>query len=110
MITVQILESGDAVLPSDWCRPLSLHTMSGGMSDVMSDRNQYSGTPENNVQWVRADAIFGSLWFNQPLKVLHKELGQKYEVCRGDIPKAHRLDMTGYSDHAKTLSQLNRRK
>ena len=109
MISVQILELNDAVRADDWCRPLSLHTMSGGHSDSMSDKCMYTGRPENNVKWVRIDAIFGPMWFGEPLRKLNRDW-VKYEVCRGNIPSYHRLNMSGYSSHADTLRKLNRRK
>ena len=109
MILVQILEPYDTILPSDWCRPLSLCTMSGGMSDSMSYKSCYTGSPENNVKWVRVDAIFAPLWFNETLRRLNRD-GTKYEVCRGDIPRGHQLDMREYSSLADTMRQLNSRK
>ena len=54
MITVQILEDTDTIQPTDWCRPLRLTTMSGGMSDYYSFESCYSGLPENNVKIGRA--------------------------------------------------------
>jgi hypothetical protein len=36
MINVQILEANDIVDPEDWCRPLSIVSMSGGHSDYYS--------------------------------------------------------------------------
>lgn len=91
MITVQILEADDIVLSSDWCRPLVLRTMSGGHSDSISDKNPYSGRPENNVQWVRVDAVFGKCWFGKPLHTLNTELHMAYEICRGSLPADHCL-------------------
>lgn len=88
MKTLQMLEPDDRVKPSDWCRPLSLNTMSG-YSDFYSFENLYSGLPENNVKWVRVDDIFGPCWFNKPAKEL--QTNQKYEFIRGEIPTSHRL-------------------
>lgn len=102
MITVSILEKDDIVLASDWCRPLVLQTMSGGMSDSMSFKSCYSGTPENNVEWVRADCVFGSVWFSgssTPAKF--KACGLRYEFVRGDIPKSHQLSMADFTDLRK---------
>lgn len=110
MITVQILENDDTILPSDWCRPLELVSMSGGHSDSYSFQNCYSGTPENNVEWVRADAIFGEVWFTALRETtagyLSKKLDKQYEFVRGDVPKSHRLNMKGYSSHAETIAQI----
>jgi hypothetical protein len=88
MRTVKLLELDDCVKPTDWCRPLSLQTMSG-YSDYYSFESAYSGLPENNVKWIRVEDIFGPCWFNKPAKELQTH--QKYEFVRGDIPIAHRL-------------------
>ena len=59
MINLQLLEAGDIVEPEDWCRPLSIVSMSGGHSDEYSCKSQYTGAPENNVKWVRVKYILG---------------------------------------------------
>lgn len=108
MITVQILEPSDILEPTDWCRPLSIISMSGGHSDHYSFRSQYTGTPENNAQWVRASAVIGECWMGHPVGDFYKAMrdcGPRYEFIRGEVPKAHRLSMTGYND----LSKMNRR-
>ena len=103
MRTVKLLEPDDCVKPSDWCRPLSLHTMSGGHSDYYSFESMYSGLPENNVKWVRVDDIFGTCWFNKPAKEL--QTNQKYEFVRGEIPTSHRLQ--GHKSLAAFLKNKN---
>lgn len=89
MKTIQILGPNDPVEPDDWCRPLQLMTMSGGHSDFYSFESMYSGTPENNVKWVRVKDIFGSWLFGKPAKDLMYHI--PYEIVRGDIPIDHRL-------------------
>lgn len=92
MITIQILERNDAVRADDWCRPLELATMSGGMSDSMSFDNPYSGRPQNNVKWVRSDAVFGTLWIGHTVKDICEKLFP-YEFARGCLPPSHRLEL-----------------
>lgn len=97
MIRVGILESSDIVKPSDWCRPLQLVSMSGGMGDGYSFKSCYSGLPENNVKWVQVDRQFGECWFDK--KVLDFfDAGMKYEFLRGDLPSANQLIMDDYTD------------
>lgn len=105
MIIVQILEADDVVEPNDWCRPLSIVSMSGGHSDYYSFKCQYSGRPENNVKWVRVKYILGQCWNGLTVKELDEKLGKfvKYEFIRGDIPKRQQLSLSGYnvSDHSR---------
>ncbi len=100
MIAVQILEPHDFVYEDDWCRPLSLCTMSGGHSDDYSFKSMYSGTPENNVEWVRVGAVLGEGWIGCTVKEINKRM-MRYEFIRGDIPKSHCLDMSDYTDLSK---------
>jgi len=88
MKTVNILEDHDAVLADDWCRPLALVSMSGGMSDSYSFHCQYSGRPENNVQWAKVSWIFGECWFGKTVKELNGKW-TPYEFMRGDIQESH---------------------
>lgn len=97
MLTIQILEKTDLIQPKDWCRPLYLQSMSGGYSDSYSFKSQYSGTPENNLKWVRAEDIFGDGWFdNVTLGQLCDDIQLEYEFVRGNIPEANKLDMSDY--------------
>lgn len=91
MKTLKLLEAHDPVLPDDWCRPLELMTMSGGMSDSMSFTSPYTGAPENNAKWVQVKFIFGPCWFGLPVGTLLDDL-PPYEFVRGDMPLAHCLD------------------
>lgn len=98
MITIQILERNDEILPTDWCRPLSLRTMSGGHSDYFSFESCYNGQPENNVKWVNVHQIFGEVWYNKKLSELNDTLrkygGSGYEFVRGEIPVSHQYGIT----------------
>jgi hypothetical protein len=97
MKTVQILELDDCVKPNDWCRPLRLESMSGGLSDSYSFKSMYTGKPENNVKWLRVKEIFGPCWFGKQSKELMKYL--PYEFVRGEPPTAHCFNnLTIYND------------
>lgn len=97
MIDLTVLEFDDRISPDDWCRPLSLYTMSGGMSDSLSFKSQYSGTPENNVKWVQVKHVFGECWDNKTVLEITNALGIRYEFVRGNVPILHRLDMSDYN-------------
>lgn len=95
MITIQLLEDTDLLLPTDWCRPLELVSMSGGMSDSYSFVSMYGGLPENNVKWVQVDRVFGNPWWGTPVGGLNKDNDlTPYEFARGPIPREHQL--TGF--------------
>lgn len=102
MITVQILEDGDRIDPSDWCRPLALTTMSGGMSDEMSFKSCYTGTPENNVEWVRVRDVLGPVWHGRTVREFIA-CGLTMEFVRGDVPTSHRLNMRDYNSIAEMM-------
>lgn len=104
MIALQLLEANDCVHPEDWCRPLSLTTMSGGYSDYYSFESCYTGAPENNVKWVKVKYILGiASRGDKTVKELDQALGKfvKYEFVRGDIPQRSRLSLKDYNvtDH-----------
>jgi len=107
MKTVQILEYDDLVDPEDWCRPLSIVSMSGGHSDYYSFSNTYSGAPENNVKWVKVKFILGKPWHGKSVReyntTMKDFLGSGYEFIRGEIPNSHKLSLTDYNvtDHTK---------
>lgn len=93
MKTLKLLEAHDTVLPDDWCRPLELITMSGGMSDSMSFTCAYSGRPENNAKWVQVKFIYGPYWHGKTVhEILDGEDVTPYEFVRGDLPLAHCLN------------------
>ena len=103
MITVFILENDDIIEPNDWCRPLNITSMSG-MSDSYSFKSMYSGSPENNVEWVRVKCVVGEGWIGKTVKeynVMCKKYRCPMEFIRGNIPKAHQLNMKGYNDMSK---------
>ena len=105
MITLQLLEANDIVEPEDWCRPLSIVSMSGGHSDYYSFSSQYTGAPENNVKWVKVKYILGKPWHNKTITEIDAGLGKflKYEFVRGDIPQRSKLSLKDYNitDHTK---------
>lgn len=105
MITLQLLEKDDIVEPEDWCRPLSLTSMSGGHSDYYSFQSQYTGAPENNVKWVKVKYVLGKPWHGKTVADIDFGLGQliKYEFVRGDIPQRSKLSLKDYTttDHSK---------
>jgi len=94
MKTVMMLEPYDTIRMDDWCRPLELQSMSGGTGDSYAFTSCYSGTPDNNSLWARADTVFGDIWEGERLAVVNKTLRRDYEFVRGDIPLKHRL--TGF--------------
>lgn len=100
MITVQFLQNDDVIDPEDWCRPLQLVTMSGGMSDSMSHKSMYSGTPENNVRWVKVKDVIGPRWKGCTKKEVNSSGFTPYEFVRGDVPPSHQLDMDHYNSYA----------
>lgn len=109
MINLQLLEANDFVEAEDWCRPLSITSMSGGHSDYYSFKSQYTGAPENNVKWVKVKYILGKGWHGQTVREIDKGLGKyvKYEFVRGSIPKRSQLDLSDYNitDHTKVYYQ-----
>jgi hypothetical protein len=113
MITLQMLEDHDTILPTDWCRPLLLLTMSGGRSDDYSFTSMYTGQPENNVTWVTADQILGEGWMGETVGAYNAAVnhcGPSYEFVRGEIPATHQYGKTArqlLEDHNAWL-QANR--
>jgi len=107
MKTLYLLENDDLIEPTDWCRPLRIVTMGGGISDDYSFKSCYSGTPENNIKWVRVCDVFGPVWKGKSIKQLNAMYYDNptnrssaltvYEIVRGDVPKEHQLDIKGYS-------------
>lgn len=101
MITAQFLQNDDVIDPEDWCRPLQLVTMSGGMSDSMSFKSMYSGTPENNVRWVKVKDVIGPRWKGCTKKEVNSSGFTAYEFVRGDVPPSHQFDMEGFNSYSK---------
>lgn len=90
MKTINILEKNDVIQKGDWCRPLYLCTMSGGMSDDYSFKSMYSGAPENNTKWCRVERIM-PFWIGDTIQKFEDatEQWQIYEYVRGDLPEEH---------------------
>jgi hypothetical protein len=99
MISIQMLEDNDVIDPEDWCRPLNIVSMGGGHSDYYSFKSEYSGTPENNVKWVKVKYILGKVWHGKTVKEIDEGLGKfvKYEYVRGNIPARSKLSLKGYN-------------
>lgn len=96
MISVSILEPEDTVLKTDWCRPLRLVSMSGGMSDNYSFESM-SGTPENNIRWCRVEQVLGDIWYGKSVKELNERFEPYcggYEFIRGNIPESNQYGLT----------------
>ena len=109
MITIQLLEKDDTVEPEDWCRPLSITSMSGGHSDYYSFKSCYTGAPENNVKWVKVKYILGKGWHGKTVADIDTGLGffVKYEFIRGEIPTRSKLSLNDYNitDHTKVYRE-----
>jgi len=100
MKQVSILEDDDTIHPDDWCRPLDITSMSGGMSDHYSFKSCYTGSPENNTEWTKVKCVIGECWFGKTVKQFSR-VGLRYEFIRGDVPKSHKLNMADYTDLSK---------
>lgn len=88
MKTINILEKNDVLQKGDWCRPLYLCTMSGGMGDSYAFSS--FGTPENNTKWCRVELIMPH-WIGGTIKKFEKATEEYmiYEYVRGDLPTEH---------------------
>jgi len=102
MITINMLEKTDVLTKGDWCRPLYLCTMSGGMSDSYSFES--FGTPENNTKWCRVERIM-PFWIGGTIEKFEKatEQFQIYEYMRGDVLKEHIHDSAEAPDYDANL-------
>lgn len=103
MISVNILEDHDIIQESDYCRPLSITTITS-YSDFISFTNTYSGQPENNVKWLTAKQTI-PFWVGRQVQEFNNRMydisGQRYEFIRGAIPKSHQ-----YGPTAQELREL----
>lgn len=100
MITVSILEKDDTIKADDWCRPLAIVSMSGGHSDYYSFKSCYTGTPENNAEWVQVKHVLGKCWVGGTVKDYYRAVGHRMEFLRGTPPKKHQIDMRDYNSLA----------
>jgi len=98
MIKIEILEDADVIRHDDWCRPLQLVSMSGGHGEGYSFRCQYSGSPENNVKWIKVNQVLGKVWFGKTVQEYHKAVSEyhTFEFVRGNIPDSHILKSGDY--------------
>lgn len=104
MKAVNILEPHDTITATCWCRPLVLQTMGGGMSDSISFKSCYSGTPENNAKWVRVVDQIGPHWIDKTVAEFNESMS--YEFILGDPPREHRLNMSDYSSMSDLHEKL----
>lgn len=95
MKIIQLLESTDIVLATDYCRPLIIMSMLEGMSDEYSFEEY--GSPVNNSKWTEADRILPAL-INKSVGEINSKLdnmcGLTYEFIRGELPKNHIRHLT----------------
>ena len=100
MIQVSILEKDDIIQADDWCRPLSIVSMSGGHSDSYSFKSCYTGTPENNVEWVQVKHVIGKFWIGLTVNDYTNAVQHRMEFLRGTPPRQHQINMRDYSSLA----------
>ena len=100
MITISILEDNDVIGPDDWCRPLSIVSMNGGMSDYYE-----FGPTNNNVRWQRVKYVLGKPWHGCTAEKIGHGLGKycQYEFVRGEVPRSHCEKTAGLTDHSKVF-------
>lgn len=101
MISIQLLEDTDIIQATDWCRPMTIQTISP-WSDTITFTNTYSGNPENNVRWLTAQQCC-PFWIGKKVKDYNdgiEKMGTWYEFIRGPIPTKHQ--------YGKTKSELRK--
>ncbi len=97
MKQIMLLDNTDIVLPTDWCRPLSLTLSKFGALSEPDLSSKHLGTPINNTKWVQAAKIFDPAWFEMESTVQSFSISLNYEFVRGDIPESHQLDIARYN-------------
>jgi len=85
VITVQVLEKDDIIQSGDWCRPLYITSMSGGMSDDYSFESY--GRPINNAKWCTVDVSY-PFWIGKCVNEMPERI-RDYEFVRGNVPAEH---------------------
>lgn len=93
MIAISILENHDIILPTDWCRPLQITSMSGGRSDNYSF--DAFGRPENNARWAQVDRVVGECWIGGTVgayRLATTKFGDT-EFLRGQPPLHHQCGL-----------------
>lgn len=108
MITLHLLEDSDTIHPDDWCRPLAISLSGNGYGDTYSESCPYTGTPINNLKWVQAKHVLGSVWWGKTVKEFngsgyskHHPVETRMEFVRGDIPRTSQLNMKGFNSAAR---------
>lgn len=85
---LNLLGNLDIIVKGDWCRPLYITSMSGGMSDNYSFEN--FGTPCNNAKWCRVERIM-PFWIGTSVGTYNKKMEEfnEWEFVRGKLPISH---------------------
>lgn len=90
MITIFLLEKEDAVLETDFCRPVVRSADFSSHSDGWVSESYYGNGPQDVMQWVRVSEVFGKCWYGKKVKELTSLPSVKYEFIRGKIPESHK--------------------
>jgi hypothetical protein len=98
MKNIFILEPEDIINPEDWVRPLYFPQSTYGDQIFINSINEYSGTPEGNIKWIKVKDFMGDFWYGKTIKEFHDGYSKaynielrfsKYEFIRGEIPDDH---------------------
>lgn len=87
MTPIRILDSQDAVLCSDFCRPLNI--------DAKGSTCDSEGYPTNFTKWAPVGLIIPKYFHGLKVDSLRQE-GYKFEFVRGVVPDDHKLDIRLY--------------
>jgi hypothetical protein len=87
-----LLEDGDVIHSTDFCRPLMRSADFSNSSDTWMSTNTYGGGPADFLKWAHVYHILGPCWYG-------KKLGEytrgpscvPMEFVRGEIPESHIL-------------------
>lgn len=86
---LNLLGNLDIIIKGDWCRPLFLSTMSGGMSDSYAF-SDIGGAPTNNTRWCRVERIM-PFWIGSTVGNYNNKMAEfnEWEFVRGKLPASH---------------------
>jgi hypothetical protein len=87
MTPILLLGPEDAILSTDFCRPLFI--------DATGSTCDAEGYPKNHAKWTPVNLVIPSYFQGLKMESLHEE-GYKFEFVRGAIPDTHKLDMRLY--------------
>lgn len=91
MITIQLLEDTDEVLPDYYCRPLIAYDAE------INSFSAFGGKPQNHFKWIKVRDVLGEAWWGKPLYMIREVTSTDnnsifpYEVVKGNIPREHIL-------------------